>query len=143
MWSAAATKLLISIRGTRNSNFEKTKKNGQKVLLWQAISNEMKENNYNFSAKHCDEKWRRLLTRYRQVRDTSKRSGSGGIKWQFYNIIHDALSPLTKQAISPPKSKVKYLKKNGLFLIILVNSILKFFYFFFYLVLKYFNNCVL
>jgi len=52
----------------------------------------MTNKNYNYTAKICDEKWRRLLTRFRQVHDASKRSGNGGVKWQYYNLMQDAMS---------------------------------------------------
>lgn len=63
----------------------------------------MKKKYHIFSARHCDEKWRRLLTRFRQVRDASKVSGSGRIKWQYYDSMENAISPTTRQTISPPR----------------------------------------
>uniref|UniRef100_A0A2S2NRK9 Trihelix transcription factor GT-4 n=1 Tax=Schizaphis graminum TaxID=13262 RepID=A0A2S2NRK9_SCHGA len=83
-WSSIATKLLISLRGACNKKFEKIKK-GKKVEQWDMISKEMKAKNITVSPKQCDEKWQRLLTRFRQVRNASKKSGSGGIKWQYIN----------------------------------------------------------
>lgn len=102
-----ATKLLISLRGAFNEQFEKIKKKGKKIELWLLISKQMKANetNYKFTPKQCDEKWRRLLTRFRQVRDSCKVSGSGGIKWQYYKLIENAISSTTRQTLSPPKSK--------------------------------------
>lgn len=82
----------------------KLKKKGQKSLLWEKISDQLKAKKYNYNAKHCDEKWRRLLTRFRQVRDASKCSGSEGIKWQYYKLMQATLTKLKRQAISPPKS---------------------------------------
>jgi hypothetical protein len=68
----------------------------------------MKQNVYYVGVNQCDEKWRRLLSRYRQVRDSSKKFGSGGIKWQYYESMRDALSPLARQAVSPPKGKIEF-----------------------------------
>jgi len=98
--------MLISLRGI-NDRFEKTKNKGQKVLLWKKVLEEMKQNHYYFGPNHCDEKWRRLLSRFRQVRDSSKRSGSGGIRWQYYDLMRDILSPSAKQAVSPPKGEIE------------------------------------
>ncbi|XP_060859757.1 uncharacterized protein LOC132936958 [Metopolophium dirhodum] len=103
-WSSIATKLLISLRGACNEKFDKIKKKGKKFEQWDMISKEMKAKNINVSPKQCDEKWRRLLTRFRQVRDASKKSGSGGIKWQYYTLIENAISPMARQTISPPKN---------------------------------------
>ncbi|XP_022168169.1 trihelix transcription factor GT-1-like [Myzus persicae] len=106
VWPVAATKMLIAIRGPMSAEFEKIKKKGQKTALWQKIANQMTNKNYNYTAKHCDEKWRRLLTRFRQVHDASKRSGNGGVKWQYYDLMQDAMSSVSKQTISPPESKI-------------------------------------
>lgn len=102
-WTAAATKLLIELRSTYNEKFQNTRKKGKKMELWILISNEMKEKNHNFSERQCDEKWRRLLTRFRQVRDASKVSGSGNIKWQYYDYMENSISPTAKQSVSPPR----------------------------------------
>lgn len=84
-------------------NFKIQEKKGKKMELWILISNEMKEKNHNFSERQCDEKWRRLLTRFRQVRDASKVSGSGNIKWQYYDYMENSISPTAKQSVSPPR----------------------------------------
>jgi len=68
------------------------------------ISKEMKAKNINISPKQCDEKWRRLITRFRQVRDAFKKSGSGGIKWQYYILMENAILQTARQTMSPPKS---------------------------------------
>jgi hypothetical protein len=105
-WPVAATKLLISFRGAMSTDFEKIKKKGQKAVLWQTIANKINKKNYNLTAKHCDEKWRRLLTRFRQVNDASKRSRNGGVRWQYYDLMQESMSSVSKQTISPPKSKI-------------------------------------
>lgn len=110
-WSSSATKLLITLRGACHEKFEKIKKKGKKLEQWDVISKEMKAKNINVSPKQCDEKWRRLLTRFRQVRDASKKSGSGGIKWQYYILIENAISSTARQTFSPPKSKYFYFTK--------------------------------
>ncbi|XP_029348352.1 uncharacterized protein LOC103307954 [Acyrthosiphon pisum] len=103
-WTPAATKLLIALRSTYNEQFQNTRKKGEKWLeLWLLISNEMKGKNHNFSERQCDEKWRRLLTRFRQVRDASKVSGSGNIKWQYYDSMENSISPTVRQTVSPPR----------------------------------------
>lgn len=105
--------MLICLRGQYNAQFEKSKKKGQKALIWKKVTDEMKQNGYYFGASQCDEKWRRLLSRYRQVTDSSKKSGSEGIKWQYYESMRDALSPLARQAVSPPKGIYNYIRDNS------------------------------
>ncbi|KAF0714133.1 trihelix transcription factor GT-3b-like, partial [Aphis craccivora] len=83
-WTASSTKMLICLRGQYNAQFDKSKKKGQKALIWKKVTDEMKQVGYYFGASQCDEKWRRLLSRYRQV-------------------MRDVLSPLARQAVSPPK----------------------------------------
>ncbi|CAI6365829.1 unnamed protein product [Macrosiphum euphorbiae] len=102
-WTVAATKLLIALRSTYNEKFQNTRKKGEKMELWLLISNEIKGKNHNFSERQCDEKWRRLLTRFRQVRDASKVSGSGNIKWQYYDSMKNSISPTMRQTVSPPR----------------------------------------
>lgn len=70
---------------------------------WLLISNEMKENKYIFNERQCDEKWRCFLTRFRKVGDASKVSGSGSIKWEYYDFMQNAISPTMRQTISSPK----------------------------------------
>lgn len=123
MWSTSATKLLITLRGSYNADFEKLKKKGQKSLLWKTILNKMGTENYNFTANQCDEKWRRLLTRFRQVRDASKASGSGGIKWQYYKLMENSMSPKTRQEISLPKSNAFYIFINPFSIYIVSNYV--------------------
>jgi len=104
-WPVAAIKLLISIRGSMSTDFDKIKK-GSKSCTLANNCQQNKKNNYDCTAKHCDEKWRRLLTRFRQVNDASKRSGNGAVKWQYYDLMQDAMSSVSKQTISPPESKI-------------------------------------
>lgn len=97
-WPVVATKLLILIRRSISTDFDKIKKKGQNAALWQTIA---KKKKYDCTAKHSDEKWRRLLTRFRQVNDASKCSGNGAVKWQYYDLMQDAMSSVSKQTISP------------------------------------------
>lgn len=101
--------MLICLRGQYNAQFDKSKKKGQKALIWKKVTDAMKQVGYYFGASQCDEKWRRLLSRYHQVRDSSKKSGSEGIKWQYFEVMRDVLSPLARQAVSPPKGKIEYI----------------------------------
>lgn len=118
--------MLICLRGQNNSQFEKSKKKGQKALIWKKVTDEMKQDGYYFDARQCDEKWRRLLSRFRQVRDLSKKSGSGGIKWQYYELMSDTLSPLARQAVSPPKGKIEYIIIHRYFFFIFLHLIILF-----------------
>lgn len=72
------------------------------------ISIEINEKGYNLSANMCDDKWRRLLTQYKKYYDGTKISGNNAVKWQYYELMSNAIAPSKKQAISPPKILNKF-----------------------------------
>ncbi|OWM81741.1 hypothetical protein CDL15_Pgr007779 [Punica granatum] len=61
-WSVQETKEFLMIRGELDQSFMETKRN---KLLWEVISNKMKELGYNRSAEQCKCKWKNLVTRYK------------------------------------------------------------------------------
>ncbi|KDP24439.1 hypothetical protein JCGZ_25003 [Jatropha curcas] len=61
-WSVQETKEFLMIRAELDRTFMETKRN---KLLWEVISNKMKEKGYNRSAEQCKCKWKNLVTRYK------------------------------------------------------------------------------
>ncbi|KAM6550628.1 hypothetical protein CsatB_000436 [Cannabis sativa] len=61
-WSLQETKELLIIRAEFDQTFMETKRN---KLLWEVISNRMKEKGFNRSPEQCKCKWKNLVTRYK------------------------------------------------------------------------------
>ncbi|KAF9599414.1 hypothetical protein IFM89_036994 [Coptis chinensis] len=61
-WSLQETREFLSIRAELDQTFMETKRN---KLLWEVISNKMKEKGYYRSAEQCKCKWKNLVTRYK------------------------------------------------------------------------------
>ncbi|KAF2306393.1 hypothetical protein GH714_017466 [Hevea brasiliensis] len=61
-WSIQETKHFLMIRAELDRTFMETKRN---KLLWQVISNKMKEKGFHRSAEQCKCKWKNLVTRYK------------------------------------------------------------------------------
>ncbi|PIN17574.1 hypothetical protein CDL12_09755 [Handroanthus impetiginosus] len=61
-WSMQETRQFLIIRAELDPTFMETKRN---KLLWELISNQMKEKGYNRSPDQCKCKWKNLVTRYK------------------------------------------------------------------------------
>lgn len=61
-WSLQETREFLSIRAELDQTFMETKRN---KLLWEVISNKMKEKGFYRSADQCKCKWKNLVTRYK------------------------------------------------------------------------------
>lgn len=61
-WSIQETKEFLMIRSELDQTFMETKRN---KLLWEVISNKMKEKGYLRSPEQCKCKWKNLVTRYK------------------------------------------------------------------------------
>ena len=61
-WSVQETKEFLMIRAELDPTFMEKKRN---KVLWEVISNKMKEKGYNRSAEQCKCKWKNLFTRYK------------------------------------------------------------------------------
>ncbi|KAH8484901.1 hypothetical protein Peur_071404 [Populus x canadensis] len=61
-WSIQETKEFLMIRAELDPTFMEKKRN---KVLWEVISNKMKEKGYNRSAEQCKCKWKNLFTRYK------------------------------------------------------------------------------
>lgn len=82
-WSIQETKEFLMIRAELDRTFMETKRN---KLLWEVISNKMKEKGFNRSAEQCKCKWKNLFTRYKGCETMEPEA----IRQQFpfYNEIH-------------------------------------------------------
>ncbi|XP_047335328.1 trihelix transcription factor GT-3b-like [Impatiens glandulifera] len=61
-WSVQETRDFLMIRSELDQTFMETKRN---KLLWEVISNKMKEKGFNRSPDQCKCKWKNLVTRYK------------------------------------------------------------------------------
>ncbi|XP_065853143.1 trihelix transcription factor GT-3b-like [Euphorbia lathyris] len=61
-WSIQETKEFLMIRSELDGTFMETKRN---KLLWEVISNKMKEKGFFRSSEQCKCKWKNLVTRYK------------------------------------------------------------------------------
>ncbi|XP_010509204.1 PREDICTED: trihelix transcription factor GT-3b-like [Camelina sativa] len=61
-WSVEETKELIGIRGELDQTFMETKRN---KLLWEVISNKMRDKSFPRSPEQCKCKWKNLVTRFK------------------------------------------------------------------------------
>ena len=61
-WSIQETKEFLMIRAELDPTFMEKKRN---KVLWEVISNNMREKGYNRSAEQCKCKWKNLVTRYK------------------------------------------------------------------------------
>ncbi|XP_024003840.1 trihelix transcription factor GT-3b [Eutrema salsugineum] len=61
-WSIEETKELIAIRGELDQTFMETKRN---KLLWEVISNKMRDQSFLRSPEQCKCKWKNLVTRFK------------------------------------------------------------------------------
>lgn len=57
---------------------------GKKRLLWDEISEQLRERGYNYPGVVCDRKWRLLKANYFKRKEKYKKLGMGGVKWQYY-----------------------------------------------------------
>lgn len=68
-WSIQETKQFLMIRAELDRTFMETKRN---KLLWDVISNKLKEKGFHRSADQCKCKWKNLVTRYKVLIETYK-----------------------------------------------------------------------
>ncbi|XP_010517113.1 PREDICTED: trihelix transcription factor GT-3b-like [Camelina sativa] len=61
-WTVEETKELIGIRGELDQTFMETKRN---KLLWEVISNKMRDKSFPRSPEQCKCKWKNLVTRFK------------------------------------------------------------------------------
>lgn len=61
-WSIEETKELIGIRGELDQTFMETKRN---KLLWEVVSNKMRDKSFHRSPEQCKCKWKNLVTRFK------------------------------------------------------------------------------
>jgi len=60
---------------------------GKKRLLWDEISNQLRQNGHNYSGLVCDRKWRLLKANYVKRREKYKQLGANSVKWHYYHDL--------------------------------------------------------
>ncbi|KAI3877004.1 hypothetical protein MKX03_024589 [Papaver bracteatum] len=86
-WSFQETKEFLVIRAELDQTFMETKRN---KLLWEVISNKMKEKGYLRSSDQCKCKWKNLVTRYKGCETIEPESMRQ--QFPFYNELQTIFS---------------------------------------------------
>ncbi|MCL7030328.1 hypothetical protein MKW94_030243 [Papaver nudicaule] len=86
-WSFQETKEFLAIRAELDQTFMETKRN---KLLWEVISNKMKEKGYLRSSDQCKCKWKNLVTRYKGCETIEPESMRQ--QFPFYNELQTIFS---------------------------------------------------
>ncbi|KAI3907816.1 hypothetical protein MKW98_027128 [Papaver atlanticum] len=86
-WSFQETKEFLVIRAELDQTFMETKRN---KLLWEVISNKMKEKGYLRSSDQCKCKWKNLVTRYKGCETIEPESMRQ--QFPFYNELQAIFS---------------------------------------------------
>ncbi|KAK4771314.1 hypothetical protein SAY87_031846 [Trapa incisa] len=86
-WSLQETKDFLMKRAELDQRFMETKRN---KVLWEVVSNKMKEMGYNRSADQCKSKWKNLVTRYKGCETMEAETMRQ--QFPFYNEIHSIFS---------------------------------------------------
>ena len=64
----------------------------QKQKQWEAVKSDFESQGYFVSDwEFLRKKWYRLVNKYKEVKDKSSRSGSGGATWEWYQLMDDVL----------------------------------------------------
>ncbi|XP_027846330.2 uncharacterized protein LOC114126555 isoform X3 [Aphis gossypii] len=98
IWTEQATKCLIELWGLYRPRFLLAAQ-GKKRLLWNEISNQLRQNGHNYSGLVCDRKWRLLKANYVKRREKYKKLGVNSVKWQYYHDL-DRLLGVPAESIS-------------------------------------------
>lgn len=85
-WTEAATKCLIELWGLYRTRFLIAAQ-GKKRLLWNEISEQLRQKGHNYSGIVCDRKWRLLKANYLKRKEKYKRLGVQSVKWQYYHDL--------------------------------------------------------
>jgi len=86
IWTEQATKCLIELWGLYRPRFLLAPQ-GKKRLLWDEISNQLRQNGHNYSGLVCDRKWRLLKANYVKRREKYKQLGVNSVKWHYYHDL--------------------------------------------------------
>ncbi|XP_072750743.1 uncharacterized protein [Anoplolepis gracilipes] len=83
-WPDKAILLLLDIYRNKESEFAGLKRHNK---IWNEISNEMKEANYNVTGTQCQNKMSGLKRTYKNITDSNKKSGNHSSSWAFYSTM--------------------------------------------------------
>ena len=59
----------------------------------------MNKKGFQFNVKKCDDRYRSLSYRYRQVKDSNHKTGRGNTRWVHYDLMGEVLA--SDPAITP------------------------------------------
>ena len=90
-WGTALYKLLISIctevgiNSTTSSKLEKVKR-------WEDVASKLRTYGYAVSSYEVlRKKWYYLVSKFKEIKDSKSRSGSGPTHWEHYSAMEEAL----------------------------------------------------
>uniref|UniRef100_A0A8D8TKG3 Trihelix transcription factor GT-4 n=1 Tax=Cacopsylla melanoneura TaxID=428564 RepID=A0A8D8TKG3_9HEMI len=83
MWTTQNIRKLLTLRLERDGLFNRPK---NRSILWRQISEELLKQNVCATPTQCAQKFRNLLTTYRNNKQKVRSTGEG-VKWVFYEQI--------------------------------------------------------
>lgn len=107
-WTPQATRLLIRLRGDRESEFEQS--GARKGQLWNDICEKLRDNGYDFSADRVSKKWHNIMITYQK----NKSKKHGNINWEFYDDIEEVYRNKKMREIDLEADSYQYLPPNTL-----------------------------
>ncbi|KAK3911739.1 Trihelix transcription factor GT-4, partial [Frankliniella fusca] len=84
-WHDEPTRRLIGLRVQMQSKFDA----GHHQKQWEKIEKMMENEGFNFSAKQCEDKWDRLVDKYKKHRDNPLNTGASPSNFDYYDLLHD------------------------------------------------------
>ncbi|GFN91935.1 hypothetical protein PoB_001844100 [Plakobranchus ocellatus] len=89
MWTEELTKTFIMIVDEkRELFFDNTKKRRE---VWREVANALADaTGCQVPAEACDNKWRHLKSRYKEITDTHRKTGRGTVKWAHFKSMQQA-----------------------------------------------------
>ena len=89
-WTHGATLLLITACG--DNVLEKTSSKNDLRERWIKVAEIMASHKHALSWETCRAKWHRLMNKYKQVKDQQNKSGSGRVRWEFFDVMDGLLA---------------------------------------------------
>ncbi|CAG9772108.1 unnamed protein product [Ceutorhynchus assimilis] len=91
-WNRNGTLLLISLYKKYVPDFQNTKI--RNYVVWKKISNDLRKENYNYSPKQVENRWKNLRKKYIAKKDNMKsdHSGEGRVDFEFVDEFNEIFS---------------------------------------------------
>jgi hypothetical protein len=103
LWSASATRLLITNRHGADNDFQRPR--CKKTKIWKQIAKQMAvTGGYNVTGNECDDKWRSLVFTYKRNKDKKNTSGHESVSWEFFSAMDEVLGD--KASVEPPSAQL-------------------------------------